>query len=537
MKTLVSMLAATLLLLPGCGSETTAGAGKPTVLRAAVSTPADVQRVTLSAFGDTRSYAFELSPGAVPNQWSGGGDVLPGTYWVQADAYDPDGVVIFSGSAGPLLVELNQTTFVGTILAQSTIPPVPFENSAPRIHHVYVSSLELPLEGTSRVMVVATDRDPESVLTYAWSATGGWFDDPAVARTTFHAPASDAIVTVNVLVTDEHGSSARASFRVVVGNPVGALNADVMFNSHPEVTSVAAEPTLASPGEPVIVSATATDPDGDPLTYSWGSSGCYGWFSEPWSQSTTFTPYGSYMADGACDLYVSVSDGRGGWNGGMMTIWIGAPPQAIVLPTDFQNGSFETGDYTGWHLEQRQGTVVQPSVTQGIGASGDTLEWGEPALDYFTGWWKPQYSPGLPLTFTPNDGTFMAFTLHDAPYHYASNARLWQDLALPAAPEGGRLVLAWHMAYWNHHTEFVPPGTPPGPQRFAVQLLDIVTGERLATVFATQPGDPLSIPMTPFEVDLSAWAGQDLRINFVLNQTYDYLDLGLDDVRLYTAVP
>lgn len=537
MKTLasiVSMLAVGLLLLPGCGSET-AGAGKVALIRAAVSTPADVQRVTLSANGE-RSYTFELSPGAVPNQWSGGGDVRPGTYWVQADAYDADGAVIYSGAAGPFAVELNQTTFVGTILAQATQPPVPFQNTAPRINSVYVSSLELPLDGTARVLVAASDRDPGSVLTYAWSATDGWFDDPAAARTTFHAPATDAFVTLNVTVTDERGATARASFRVVVGNPVGTISAEVVFNSHPDVTLVTAEPGQVSGGEPVAASVTATDPDGDPLMFSWGSSNCYGWFSDSWSPSTTFTPYYSYAPDGACDLYVSVSDGRGGWNAGTITIWISSPP-VIVLPTDIRNGSFETGDYGGWHLEQRQGTAVQPSVTQGIASSGQILNPGDSVLDYFAFWWKPQFSPGLPITFTPSDGAYMAFTLHDAPYHYASTARLYQDLTLPAAPEGGRLVLAWDMAYWNHHVDFVPPGVPPGAQRFAVQILDIVTGVRLATVYATNPGDPLSIPMTPFEVDLSAFAGQDVRLNFVLSQTYDYFDLGLDNVRLFTAVP
>ncbi len=536
MKTLVSMLAAGLLLLPGCGSETTS-AGKPTVLRAAVSTPADVQRVTLSAFGDNRSYTFDLSPAGVPNQWSGGGDVRPGSYFVQADAYDVNGAVIYSGSAGPFQVDQNQTTFVGTILAQSTTPPVPFQNTAPRINFVYVSSLELPLQGTARVMVAASDRDPGSVLTYAWSATDGWFDDPAAARTKFNAPAVDEFVTVTVTVTDERGATARASFRFVIGNPVGQIYADVVFNSHPDVTSVSADPTLVASGEPVALTATATDPDGDPLTYSWGSSNCSGWFSEQSSPSTTFTPYYSYAPDGACDIYVSVADGRGGWNAGAITIFIGSPPPVIVLPTNIQNGSFETGDYTGWRLDQRQGNVVQPSVTQGIAVRGQVLYVGDSALDYFAYWWKPQFSPGLPVTFEPSDGSYMAFTLHDAPYFYASTARLSQDLTLPAAPEGGRLMLAWDMRYWNHHTDFVAPGTPPGAQRFALQILDILTGARLATPYATSPGDPLSIPMTTFEVDLSAWAGQDVRLNFVLNQTYNYFDLGLDNVRLYTVVP
>ncbi len=536
MKMLVSMLAAGLVLLPGCGSEK-AGAEKATVIRAAVSTPADVQRVTLSAYGDARSYTFELSPGAVPNQWSGGGDVRPGTYWVQADAYDAGGALIYSGSAGPFQVDLNQTTFVGTILAQSTTPPTPFQNTAPRINAVYVSSLELPLEGTARVMVAASDRDPGSVLTYAWAATGGWFDDPASPRTTFHAPAVDGYVTLTIIVTDERGAAARASFQIVAGNPTGTISADVMFNSHPDVTSVTADPGQVTGWEPVAVSVTATDPDGDPLTYTWGSSNCYGWFTDPSSPSTTFTPYYSYSMDGACDLYVSVTDGRGGWNGGTITIWITSPPPVVVLPADIQNGSFETGDYSGWRLEQRQGNVVQPSVTQGIAAYGQTINFGDSVLDYFAYWWKPQYSPFLPVTFTPSDGNFMAFTLHDAPYHYASNSRLYQDLALPAAPEGGRLVLAWDMTYWNHYVDFVPPGVSPGPQRFAVQILDLVTGARLATVFATNPGDPLQIPMTPFEVDLTAWAGQEVRLAFVLAQTYDYFDLGLDHVRLYTVVP
>jgi hypothetical protein len=73
------------------------------------------------------------------------------------------------------------------------------------------------------------------------------------------------------------------------------------------------------------------------------------------------------------------------------------------------NGSFETGDYTGWTLSENSG--FPDYGTWGIAASGETINIGDATFDFFDGVLVTQNSPGLPRTYVPTDGNFMAYQL------------------------------------------------------------------------------------------------------------------------------
>lgn len=74
---------------------------------------------------------------------------------------------------------------------------------------------------------------------------------------------------------------------------------------------------------------------------------------------------------------------------------------AVVVQT-IVNGSFETGDYTGWTLWTSDSNDM---CSTGIGIDGQTLAPGGTMFDFVTGTTKNEFSFGLPITFEATDGT------------------------------------------------------------------------------------------------------------------------------------
>ena len=83
-------------------------------------------------------------------------------------------------------------------------------------------------------------------------------------------------------------------------------------NTSPEVLSIDVSSPRLRAGQTTAVSVSASDGEGDDLTYAWSAS-CEGHWTDPSAPSTGFTPAElSAAACARCDLSVSVSDGRGG---------------------------------------------------------------------------------------------------------------------------------------------------------------------------------------------------------------------------------
>jgi outer membrane protein OmpA-like peptidoglycan-associated protein len=77
------------------------------------------------------------------------------------------------------------------------------------------------------------------------------------------------------------------------------------------------EPCVVEAGRPSTVTADATDPDGDPLTYRWSSP--TGTFQNPADRQTSWT---GPQQEGSVPLTVTVSDGRGGTGSAQITIQV-----------------------------------------------------------------------------------------------------------------------------------------------------------------------------------------------------------------------
>ena len=144
-------------------------------------------------------------------------------------------------------------------------PTAPVENGRPSVTVAFQggSSCTPRPDAPCTLDVLAQASDPDGdVLQYSWSGCASGTS----ARATCVVQRTGA-VTASVAVSDGHGHSVSAS---VDGEGLAIANA-------PPTVSVAfqsASTCVPLPSQPCIIDvlATATDPDGDPLTYRW--SGC-----------------------------------------------------------------------------------------------------------------------------------------------------------------------------------------------------------------------------------------------------------------------
>lgn len=188
------------------------------------------------------------------------------------------------------------------------------------------------------------------------------------------------------------------------------------------------------------------------------------------------------------------------------------------------NGSFETGDYTGWTLFESSG--APDFGTWGIASDGQTINPGDLVFDFFDQMMIPQSSPGLPHTYTATDGNYLALQLQNGPETH----RLSQDITVPTCSPG-RTILSWDMEYNNWAGMFDPNG-----QVLAVHIRDVNTDAILKTLFKTKQGvHPQSIPMTAFSANISAFAGMTVRLDIEMQVYYYYFDAAFDNFNIGCA--
>jgi hypothetical protein len=197
--------------------------------------------------------------------------------------------------------------------------------------------------------VSATDPDHQA-LTYAWSAPAGWTLTPSASGTTASlvAPAqAGKTATITVMVTDTDYASATGS--VLVGT------AD---NLPPAIVSLSADAAQVLPGGVVHAVVSATDPDGDPLTYAWTTT------DTTWTiqgTGTSITIDAPQQAGGSTSIKVTVSDGIGGTVSGILLLTTtGCPSGKLNCDKNDVNGC-----------------EVDSTTTSNCGACGVTCGAGE----------------------------------------------------------------------------------------------------------------------------------------------------------------
>jgi len=128
-----------------------------------------------------------------------------------------------------------------------------------------ITSLEAEAEwivplGSLQVVCTASDPDGDE-LSYDWWASGGEING-AGDTVTWTAPASEDSYNVAVTVTDGRG-----------GEVTDYVTITVRANEPPTITSLIAGADWTTPSGSVQVTCTASDPDGDELSYEWAATG------------------------------------------------------------------------------------------------------------------------------------------------------------------------------------------------------------------------------------------------------------------------
>ncbi len=189
-----------------------------------------------------------------------------------------------------------------------------------------------------------------------------------------------------------------------------------------------------------------------------------------------------------------------------------------ALSSIVANGSFETGDYTGWTLQEQPTSPT--SGTWGIATDGDVIQANQSVFDFADQTNVQEFSPGLPFTYRATDGTKVAFQLQNG----GQDHRMFQTIALPACQP----LLLWDMAYNNHSGGF-----DPNNQVLAVRIRNPADDSVLATPFQTNAVDPLVVPaMTAFQADLTAFSGQTVRLDYEMIVNNFFFDAEFDDIRV-----
>jgi outer membrane protein OmpA-like peptidoglycan-associated protein len=185
------------------------------------------------------------------------------------------------------------------------------------------------MAGSGDIVVVRADAsDPDNdPLTYAWSATGGTIDGTG-AQVRWN-PAGLALGTYSVTARVDDGRGGTTSC-------AAEIRVDPRPNRPPTI-SCSANPSSVHPGDRVHITATASDPDNDPLTFTWQSNGgqIVGSGAAVDLDTTGVAP-SRYTVTGR------VNDGRGGAADCQAEVSVEAPPPAVEAKLAIRSVYFPT---------------------------------------------------------------------------------------------------------------------------------------------------------------------------------------------------
>jgi outer membrane protein OmpA-like peptidoglycan-associated protein len=176
------------------------------------------------------------------------------------------------------------------------------------------------LDSNDAVAIHCVGADPDNdPLTYTWTSTGGKVDGNGPQVRWLSAGTAVGSYTITAKVDDGRGGSASSS--VVIGV--------IPKPNHPPTITCSADRSSVFAGEKVHITTNASDPDGDPLTYTWrANAGQVVGTGAAVDFDTTGLAPGSYT------VTVRVDDGRGGAADCSSTVEVKPvppPPQASKI--------------------------------------------------------------------------------------------------------------------------------------------------------------------------------------------------------------
>jgi PKD domain-containing protein/Big-like domain-containing protein len=262
---------------------------------------------------------FVSAPGTPPDSSFGARDPIDGIWGLRMYPWKNLGIDIGYRRMINLRDLNDRNGFVikiGTAYWPAKAPPV---NHPPTITCT-IDKSQVYFESGDMATVTCNASDPDNdPLTYTWSSTCGRVDGngPTVRWLSAGVPVGSCTITAKV--DDGRGGSASSSVSVsVVPKP-----------NHPPTITCSADRTSVFVGERVHITTNASDPDGDPLTYTWRTNG-----GQIVGSGAAVDLDTTGAAPGNYTVTVRVDDGRGGAADCTSTIEVKAvppPPQASKI--------------------------------------------------------------------------------------------------------------------------------------------------------------------------------------------------------------
>ena len=255
--------------------------------------------------GGANQSAFTLAAG-------GGVDVVFNKYLAWRFAQIDYLMTNFSGTNVNPNARQNNLRLGSGVVLRFGIPPPPPPPNHPPVAACSASPTSVYAGSNDAITVHVNASDPDNdTLTYSYTATGGTVEGTGADARFNSSGLAEGTYTVNAKVDDGKGGTATCATDVTVAKKP---------NQNPTI-SCTTDRSPIMPGERTGITSTASDPDGDPLTYSYSATGGQVTGDGPKAQ---FDSTG--LAAGSYTVKCSVSDGKGGTADGSTTVDVQQPP-------------------------------------------------------------------------------------------------------------------------------------------------------------------------------------------------------------------
>jgi outer membrane protein OmpA-like peptidoglycan-associated protein len=228
----------------------------------------------------------------------------------------------------------NNLRVSGGIVFRFGYPSAP---AAPPVHHPPTATCSatpstVHVEANEVAVIRADATSPDNrPLTYAWSATGGTVDGTGPEVRWNPGTSAPGTYTITARIDDGAGGTTTCTADV---------HLEPRPNRPPVISSCTASPASVRVGEKATITTTASDPDNDPLTYSYTATGGTVTGTGPTAQfDSTGLTAGHYT------VTCHVDDGRGGTADGKADVEV-QPPRELEMRLALHSIYFPTSQPT-----------------------------------------------------------------------------------------------------------------------------------------------------------------------------------------------